>query len=79
MPGQYPTMQYTGSAPFPQQAHLQSQQLRSFWEQQMQEIHEVGADAAEFKNHQLPLARIKKVLMAAAAAFVLQHTDGFPH
>ena len=27
----------------------------------MQEIHEVGADAAEFKNHQLPLARIKKV------------------
>ena len=61
MPGHYPGMQFSGTAPFPQPGNLQSQQLRSFWEQQMQEIHEVGADAAEFKNHQLPLARIKKV------------------
>ena len=60
-PGQYPSMQFPGNPSFSQTAHLQSQQLRSFWEQQMQEIHEVGADAAEFKNHQLPLARIKKV------------------
>ncbi|KAK9863003.1 hypothetical protein WJX84_001295 [Apatococcus fuscideae] len=61
-PGQYPSMQFPGNPSFSQTAHLQSQQLRSFWEQQMQEIHEVGADAAEFKNHQLPLARIKKIM-----------------
>jgi nuclear transcription factor Y, gamma len=34
------------------------QQLRMFWQQQMQEI-ESGGD---FKNHQLPLARIKKIM-----------------
>ena len=34
------------------------QQLRMFWQQQMQEI-ETGSD---FKNHQLPLARIKKIM-----------------
>lgn len=34
------------------------QQLRMFWQQQMQEI-ESGSD---FKNHQLPLARIKKIM-----------------
>lgn len=27
----------------------------------MQEVQAVGTDPAEFKNHQLPLARIKKV------------------
>ena len=41
----------------------QSQQLKSFWEQQMQEVKEVPADTSVFKNHQLPLARIKKVCM----------------
>lgn len=41
----------------------------------MQEIHEVGADAAEFKNHQLPLARIKKVPLDPAASDV-QHKPG---
>eukprot|EP00882_Tetradesmus_deserticola_P029631 GHRQ01033211.1.p1 GENE.GHRQ01033211.1~~GHRQ01033211.1.p1 ORF type:complete len:190 (-),score=43.86 GHRQ01033211.1:177-707(-) len=35
--------------------------LGPFWEQQTQEVSQVGKDAAEFKNHQLPLARIKKV------------------
>lgn len=39
----------------------QQEQLRQFWIGQMQEIHQVGTDPAEFKNHQLPLARIKKV------------------
>ncbi len=39
----------------------QNEQLRQFWHQQMQEIMQVGTDPAEFKNHQLPLARIKKV------------------
>lgn len=34
------------------------QQLRLFWQQQMSEI-ETGPD---FKNHQLPLARIKKIM-----------------
>jgi hypothetical protein len=38
----------------------QNEQLRQFWHQQMQEILGVGTDPAEFKNHQLPLARIKK-------------------
>jgi hypothetical protein len=39
----------------------QSDQLRLFWQQQMSEIEHVHADPSEFKNHQLPLARIKKV------------------
>ena len=44
-----------------QTQHLQAQhqqQLRLFWQQQMAEI-ESGSD---FKNHQLPLARIKKIM-----------------
>ncbi|CAA7394947.1 unnamed protein product [Spirodela intermedia] len=39
--------------------HLQ-QQLQSFWEGQRREIE----DAADFKNHALPLARIKKIMKA---------------
>ena len=45
--------------PIPQ--HQQNEQLRQFWIQQHREVQEVGTDPAEFKNHQLPLARIKKV------------------
>jgi hypothetical protein len=52
----YPASQYL--AP---QAAAQQEQLRQFWQNQMQEINQVGTDPAEFKNHQLPLARIKKV------------------
>ena len=52
----YQTPQYV---PMPQ--HQQNEQLRQFWLQQHREIAEVGTDPAEFKNHQLPLARIKKV------------------
>ena len=45
-----------------QQRH-QTEQLQNFWSQQMVEINQVGTDPAEFKNHQLPLARIKKVML----------------
>ena len=56
-----PPQQYV---PIPQ--HQQNEQLRQFWLQQHREIQEVGTDPAEFKNHQLPLARIKKASQAAA-------------
>lgn len=51
----------------PQQQQPQSQgpnqdQLRTFWQGQMVEVEQVGNDPAEFKNHQLPLARIKKIM-----------------
>ena len=39
-------------------AQQHQQQLRMFWQQQMQEIE----TASDFKNHQLPLARIKKIM-----------------
>lgn len=47
--------------PLPHQ--LQSQQIQQqwvqlFWQKQMQEIEETS----DFKNHQLPLARIKKIM-----------------
>jgi len=45
-----------------QQQQQQQQQLRSFWVQQMNEVENVSTDPAEFKNHQLPLARIKKIM-----------------
>ncbi|XP_009780179.1 nuclear transcription factor Y subunit C-1-like [Nicotiana sylvestris] len=54
------------SAPYPQQTpyhHLlqqQQQQLQMFWTYQRQEIEQ----ANDFKNHQLPLARIKKIMKA---------------
>ncbi len=68
-------MQYGGPSPSmyqPQQQyvpipqHQQNEQLRQFWLQQHREIQEVGTDPAEFKNHQLPLARIKKASLALA-------------
>eukprot|EP00877_Chromochloris_zofingiensis_P005138 jgi/Chrzof1/14625/Cz09g09270.t1 len=43
-------------------AHPYADQLRTFWEGQKQEVSQVGGDPAEFKNHQLPLARIKKIM-----------------
>ena len=61
MPGPQVT---AGQGPYPQppaQAAHQTAQLRQFWLQQADEIAQVGTDMAEFKNHQLPLARIKKV------------------
>ncbi|KAI9079509.1 hypothetical protein K1719_038591 [Acacia pycnantha] len=40
--------------------HQQQQQLLNFWSAQRQEIDHVN----DFKNHQLPLARIKKIMKA---------------
>ncbi|XRB00447.1 nuclear transcription factor Y subunit [Pycnococcus provasolii] len=51
-PGSYPS----------QLASHHRQQLQMFWTQQMAEVENVGADPNEFKNHQLPLARIKKIM-----------------
>lgn len=57
--GGYPAAQM----PIPQSMsyqHLQQQQLQHFWTTQMQEIEQVN----DFKNHHLPLARIKKIMKA---------------
>ncbi|GAV73503.1 CBFD_NFYB_HMF domain-containing protein [Cephalotus follicularis] len=43
-----------------QQQQLQQQQLQVFWSNQMQEIEQT----TDFKNHSLPLARIKKIMKA---------------
>lgn len=63
VPGQ-PTGGYPAAqVPLPQSMsyqHLQQQQLQLFWNSQMQEIEQVN----DFKNHQLPLARIKKIMKA---------------
>ncbi|KAM1209486.1 hypothetical protein FF1_015181 [Malus domestica] len=57
----YPATQ--SSVPAPPFHHLlqqQQQQLQMFWTFQRQEIESVN----DFKNHQLPLARIKKIMKA---------------
>lgn len=46
--------------PFHHLLQQQQQQLHSFWTYQRQEIEQVN----DFKNHQLPLARIKKIMKA---------------
>lgn len=48
------------SAPFHHLLQQQHQQLQMFWTYQRQEIEH----ANDFKNHQLPLARIKKIMKA---------------
>lgn len=65
VPGSMQVPQYNPagySQAMAQQLQQQSIQLRMFWEQQHLEIQQVGTDPAEFKNHQLPLARIKKIM-----------------
>ncbi|CAL9058354.1 unnamed protein product [Musa banksii] len=47
-------------APFHHLLQQQHQQLQMFWNYQRQEIEH----ATDFKNHQLPLARIKKIMKA---------------
>ncbi|XP_071722666.1 LOW QUALITY PROTEIN: nuclear transcription factor Y subunit C-2-like [Rutidosis leptorrhynchoides] len=53
-------------ATFPQPQHInqqqqqQQQQLQTFWTNQQQEVEQ----AVDFKNHSLPLARIKKIMKA---------------
>ena len=49
-----------GAAAFQQLLQQQQQQLQMFWSYQRQEIESVN----DFKNHQLPLARIKKIMKA---------------
>ncbi|KAE8720174.1 Nuclear transcription factor Y subunit C-4 [Hibiscus syriacus] len=50
----------TPPAPFHHLLQQQQQQLQMFWSYQRQEIEQVN----DFKNHQLPLARIKKIMKA---------------
>lgn len=59
----YPSPQSGPSAtvaPFNHLLQQQHQQLQMFWSYQRQEIEQVN----DFKNHQLPLARIKKIMKA---------------
>lgn len=47
-----------------QRAQMQQQQLQlhAFWQSQIQEISQIDPNAFDFKTHQLPLARIKKIM-----------------
>lgn len=60
-PGAYPPAAYALAPNGPVAAHATDPSLRGFWEEQAREVDAVGTDPAQFKNHQLPLARIKKV------------------
>ncbi|KAF8399970.1 hypothetical protein HHK36_015842 [Tetracentron sinense] len=51
---------YPPQPPFQHLLQQQQQQLQMFWSYQRQEIEQVN----DFKNHQLPLARIKKIMKA---------------
>ncbi|EYU23086.1 hypothetical protein ABFS82_09G067000 [Erythranthe guttata] len=51
---------YPPQPPYQQLLQQQQQQLQMFWNYQRQEIEQ----ANDFKNHQLPLARIKKIMKA---------------
>ncbi|KAM5571657.1 nuclear transcription factor Y subunit C-1 [Rosa sericea] len=58
-PAQGPPSSVT-APPFHHLLQAQQQQLQMFWNYQRQEIEQVN----DFKNHQLPLARIKKIMKA---------------
>uniref|UniRef100_K3WKP4 Core Histone H2A/H2B/H3 domain-containing protein n=1 Tax=Globisporangium ultimum (strain ATCC 200006 / CBS 805.95 / DAOM BR144) TaxID=431595 RepID=K3WKP4_GLOUD len=47
-----------------QRAQMQQQQLQlhAFWQSQIQEISQIDPNSFDFKTHQLPLARIKKIM-----------------
>ncbi|KAL1563644.1 Agglutinin-like protein 1 precursor [Salvia divinorum] len=51
---------YPSQPPYQHLLQQQQQQLQMFWSYQRQEINGVN----DFKNHQLPLARIKKIMKA---------------
>ncbi|XP_055832572.1 nuclear transcription factor Y subunit C-1-like [Solanum dulcamara] len=51
---------YPPQTPYHHLLQQQQQQLQMFWTYQRQEIEQVN----DFKNHQLPLARIKKIMKA---------------
>lgn len=59
-PTQQPPPPAAAAAPFHHLLQQQQQQLQMFWSYQRQEIEHVN----DFKNHQLPLARIKKIMKA---------------
>ncbi|XP_052207238.1 nuclear transcription factor Y subunit C-2 [Diospyros lotus] len=64
-PTTFPTSQHQLAYQHAQQFHhqqqqQQQQQLQVFWTNQMQEIEQT----TDFKNHSLPLARIKKIMKA---------------
>ncbi|KAJ8563300.1 hypothetical protein K7X08_031752 [Anisodus acutangulus] len=54
------TATYPPQTPYHHLLQQQQQQLQMFWTYQRQEIEQVN----DFKNHQLPLARIKKIMKA---------------
>lgn len=64
MPSFPPNAAGTGGPPYPlgppHQGHANFAQLMSFWQSQLQEIQSLGPE--DLKNHQLPLARIKKIM-----------------
>lgn len=45
-----------------QQMQQQQLQLHAFWQNQIYEISQIDPNAFDFKTHQLPLARIKKIM-----------------
>lgn len=62
-----PAVQYPAGAPYAPYQHIyqqqqqqQNQQLQLFWADQYREIEQT----TDFKNHNLPLARIKKIMKA---------------
>lgn len=50
-----------GYVTYPPPSSQQQEALRVFWQQQIEEVLTMPSDPTLFKNHQLPLARIKKV------------------
>lgn len=63
-------------------AQAQSEQLRRFWAEMIEEAQRTGTDPLEFKTQQLPLARIKKVSLDEMSSRHLRlvhcrlHSDG---
>ncbi|XP_047341447.1 nuclear transcription factor Y subunit C-1-like [Impatiens glandulifera] len=55
-----PPTSFPPQQPYHHLLQQQQQQLQAFWNIQRQEIEQVN----DFKNHQLPLARIKKIMKA---------------
>jgi nuclear transcription factor Y gamma len=45
-----------------QQMQQQQLQLHGFWQNQIHEISQIDPNTHDFKTHQLPLARIKKIM-----------------
>ncbi|CAG9466377.1 unnamed protein product [Pedinophyceae sp. YPF-701] len=61
-PSGYGGMPVYQQPPVDQAQAAAQHQLQQFWRRQTQEIEAMGNDPNEFKNHQLPLARIKKIM-----------------